>query len=619
MNFRPDIATRTILVILLAVAPAAAFQDAAKKEDEAKARAERRKGALMLTDEIIRTAQSLRLPENRLRLFVQTANIIWSVDEKRARLLIKNAQQSLNELRVAMDSNDPQYTYLSAFAAQLRQEMLYMLSQRDPELALEVMQTTRQSSAGQFPQGQGNYDAQLEMQLAHSLAAKSPAKAVELAERGLANGVSGEVVNIVNALSGTDRDAAQKLLNETLARLRTENYATNPSAASVAVNLLLGWVQHHNQPAANGEAVSEGIWSLRFNEQTALALCSAITQAVSDDAPGNRLNWNNGLDLLRQLQPALPTIEKLAPAQAAALKARFAEWQRFADMQNGPWGKVQELINTSSVSELLNAATSYPPDTQTYFMQQAAWKAYNEGNHDLARQIIQEKIADPGVRRDMEANIDRQMVDRMINEGKVAQARGLLSRMGSAAERVAFLTRLANLAIEKGDKNEAQQLLSEAQAQAGIRADSYQMLYAQLEVARAYRSLDPQSAYSIIEATIARLNELTNAAATLNGFDVQQYFRNDEFVLANGNMLNMLLQQIGGQVGGIAEKDMDRARGMAERVERLEMKAFLFLTMLPALLDGDESKAESLHVLPGRTFRLMPLNGPRRADELIAY
>src|SRR5918911_1765233 len=202
MSFKPDIAARTTLIILLVVAPAAAFQNTAKKEvtkeEAAKAREERRKMAVTLTDEILRTAQSLRLPENRMRLFMQTANMIWPVDEKRARLLFKNAQQCLSEMRAAMDSGDPQYAYLSNFAAQMRQELLYTLSQRDPELALEVLQATRQNAAGQYPAGQGSYDAHLELQLAHSLALKSPAKALELAERGLANGVSGEIVNLVN-------------------------------------------------------------------------------------------------------------------------------------------------------------------------------------------------------------------------------------------------------------------------------------------------------------------------------------------------------------------------------------------------------------------------------------
>ena len=627
MRFKSHIAFLTAVVIFLAVAPAGAFQEPAKKEkekaDDAKAREERRKQALVVTDEIIKNAQSLRLPENRLRLFIQTANAIWPVDEKRARLLVKNAQESLIELRSMIDGGiDPQSTYQNALAIQLRSELIYMLSQHDAELALEEMRATRQDGGGSLSAAQGSYDAQMEMQLAQGLAAKSPAKALELAEQGLAKGVSYDMVNLVNTLSGSDRDAAQKLLDETLARLRSENYATNPTAAYVGLNLLLGWIQHHNQP--NAEAVQEtaGVWSLRFSEQTARELCNAVLQAVADNnpnaSPGGRIPWPNGLDLMRQLQPMLPAIEKLAPAQVAPLKSRFAELQRFADMQNGPWAKVQEVVNTASVPDLLKMTGDYPPDMQNHLLQQAAWKAFNEGNVDLARQIVQEKVTDPNLRRDMQDNLDRQMTERMINEGKVAEARTFLARLTAAAERVTFLTRLATMALEKGDKNQAQQFLNEAQAQGGGRADSYPMLYAQLEVAGVYRSLDPPAAYAIIESAIDRLNELTRAAATLNGFDVEQYFRSDEFVLSNGNMLNQLLQQIGAQIGGIAEKDMDRARAMTDHVERLEMRTSVLLTMLPTLVgDGGESKAESLRALPARGRQFVTFNGPIRSGGFI--
>jgi hypothetical protein len=612
MTFKPHIASLVVVLMFIAAAPVAAFQESAKKDDEAKAREERRKRVLTVIDEIIKDAQSLRLPENRLRILVQTANAVWPIDEKRARTLIKSAQESLKELQAAIDSNDPQYAYLGGFALQLRSEMLWSLAQRDPELALDVLHATRQSNTGQPPYAQANFDAQLEMQLAQGLAAKDATKALELAERGLANGVSQEVVNVVNTLSATNRDAAQKLFDEMLVRLPSENFATNPTAAYVMLNLLQDYAQRGNSSDPQAEQQATGIRRLNFSQQAARDLCNTLLRAVLDNTASagtsGRIPWGNAFDLLQQLQPMQSTIEKLAPSQAAILQKRIAETQRFYEMQNGPSLKVQELMNTASVNDQLAAAGSLPPEWQNQLFQSAAWKAFNDGNSDLARQIIQEKIADPRVRQEMQANIDRQMTERLINEGKVAEARLFLMRLSSAAERVNFLTRLAALAMAKGDKNETQQLLNEAQAQMSNRAENYQMLYAQLEIANIYRSLDPPKGYAIIESAIDRLNELTAAAATLNGFDVQQYFRNDEFVLSNGNSLNQFIQQIGAQISGVAEKDADRARAMADRLERLEMKTWVFLTMLPAMLgDQDESKSESLHLAPRRFYRSTPL------------
>ena len=619
MSFKPSIAWLMAVVICLGVAPVAAFQSAAKKEDAAKARDERRKKALSMTDEIIKDAQALRLPENRLRLLVQTASAVWAADEKRARLLIKSAQESLKELQVAIDNKDPQYLQLDSFVSQMRSEMLNTLAQHDPELALEMLRATRQSNGGQLPAGQDGLETQIEIQLAHRLADKDTAKALELGERVLANGVSYDVFNLANTLNVHNREAGQKLFNDMLARLQTENYTTNRAALYVALNLLQVWAQPRT-PAETGEQESGAAAQLRLSDQAARDICGKILGAVLDNSASagasGRIAMGGTLDVLRQLQPLMPTIEKLVPRQAAPLQARMAEMQRFTEMQNGPWSKVQEMINSGSVGDLLAAAGNWPPEMQNQFFQAAAWKAHNEGNSELARQIMEEKITDPRLRQEMQTNFDRQTAERMINEGKLAEARALVPRLPTAADRISYLIRLATAVLEKGDKNDAEQLLSEAMAQTGNRAENYPMLYAQLAIANAYRGLDPAKGPPIIESAIDRLNELTSAAATLNGFDVQ-YFRNDEFVLSNGNPLSQLLQQIGAQLGGLAEKDADRALALAEQVGRLEMKTWLLVTMLPPMLsEPDEASIESLHVSPRRTLQVIPFS-PRASGVII--
>jgi hypothetical protein len=609
MTAKPQIAILMLIVMLIAVAPVAAFQEAAKKDDATGARAERRAKALALIDEIIKDTQSLRLPENRLRILMQTANAVWPVDEKRARLLIKTALETLKQLQAAADNNDSPYSQPGQFAAQIRSELLSMLAERDPELALEVLHATRQGRDGQASVAQNISDTQMELQLAQALVTKDAPKALALAEQGLASGVTQGVVNVVTTLSDSNREAAQKLFDEMLARLHSENYATNPTAAYIALNLLREWMERRNQANPPSAEVT-GIARLKFDEAAARDLCSTFLRALLDNSSGastsGRVPWGNTFDLLRQLQPMLPAIEKLVPSQAPTLQARAAEMQRIAEMQNGPWAKVQEMVNTAPVADLLTAAANLPPEVQNSIIQSAAWKAFNEGNSDVAQQIIQEKIADPRSRQEMQANLDRQLADRLMNEGKVAEARARLMRLPLAAERADYLKRLAWRMMEKEDKNEARQLLDEAQAQVSDRAENYQTLYVQLEIADLYRILDPPRGYMMIETAIDRLNELTTAAATLNGFDVSQYFRSDEFVLMNGNSLNQLLQQIGAQVSGVAEKDADRARAMADRVERSEMRIWLRFTIFSAMLGDNQSKRESIHLAPPSLYRPVP-------------
>src|SRR5262249_16027140 len=149
------------------------------------------------------------------------------------------------ELQAAIDSGDESSAYLRGLATQLRTEMLWMLGARDPELALDMLHATRSSGAGQPTKAEAAFESQLELKMAQSLAAKDPARAVELAVQALAKGVSPAVVNLISTLSDTNREAAQKLFDEMLARLRSENYTMNPSASYIALNLLREWMQRH--------------------------------------------------------------------------------------------------------------------------------------------------------------------------------------------------------------------------------------------------------------------------------------------------------------------------------------------------------------------------------------
>src|SRR3954471_4063177 len=58
---------------------------------------------LALLDNIITSAQTLKLPENRALVFSSAADLIWARDEKRARALFKEALNNLNALGVRFD------------------------------------------------------------------------------------------------------------------------------------------------------------------------------------------------------------------------------------------------------------------------------------------------------------------------------------------------------------------------------------------------------------------------------------------------------------------------------------------------------------------------------------
>src|SRR5207302_8600613 len=170
------------IVISIVSAQSPPKETSSKSAEEKKAREEREKKALTLVDEIITETESLTLPENRARIDVALADSLWRRDEKRARLLFKQAVASLGEIAAAAAVADaPNRDYLAQVLQQLRQEILQVAAKHDAELALDFLKATRPPSPQQQrPYWQPNFEAQLEMQLAMQVAAKDPKEALSI-------------------------------------------------------------------------------------------------------------------------------------------------------------------------------------------------------------------------------------------------------------------------------------------------------------------------------------------------------------------------------------------------------------------------------------------------------
>jgi len=87
--------------------------------------------------------------------------------------------------------------------------------------------------------------------------------------------------------------------------------------------------------------------------------------------------------------------------------------------------------------------------------------------------------------------------------------------------------------------------------------------------------------------------ELSAAALVLNGFDLQQYFRNGELVISSGNSLNSIAQQSAEELGSIGRNDLDRARSMAELFRRPEMRVMALLQIAQAALTNDDQSTSA--------------------------
>jgi hypothetical protein len=463
----------TTLIVLALVTPLAQAQlgspDESTKSDKDKARAEREKKALALVEEIIKEAQSLRLPENRIRIDIALMDSLWSRDEARARSLLKDAIASLGEIAVSIDIGDRAYSNLTHLPPQLRQEILQVVANHDPKLALDFLRASQPGSSERQSYAQPDFEAQLEMRLATQLAASNPTEALSVAEDSLKHGIDYQAPNFLYTLQSKDKASAEKFLGDILNRLRTDDLKRTPASLNAAMTLLRTWIE--NNRLASGQSTSRTTINLslgNLNEQTARELSNLIINAALGSAPANIINAGTLISLnhsggfysgqaygvLQQVRPMLPDIERLSPDRIPALRAGLAEFDKFNEMQQGPWANYQQLVQTGTADDLMEASKSAPPEVTNNLIQQAAWKALNQGDATRAREIL-EKITDPQQRRDMMLNLDRQAFYQATEQQKLAEARSPTSRIFSMEERVGILCQIAAGALAKGDKQTA--------------------------------------------------------------------------------------------------------------------------------------------------------------------
>jgi hypothetical protein len=590
------------LAFVLSIAPSITAQstppqDSAKAEQAKKAQEELKKKGLALLEEVIRESRSLRLPENRIRIQLAAADLLWPVDEKRARSLFKEVISSYDEFAGLVERDDPQYENLIQLPFQLRQEILPVFARRDAKLALDFLRASRGTNSPKFMAyyGQVNVEAQLEIRLAVEVSNKDAGEALKIAEESLGLGVDQETVNFVYNLQSKNKEAADKFLRDVIGKLKAEDFAKNPAAFYAALNLVRPWLENNPSATARLEEMGPANLPLPALDRRAVQdLTNALVKAAMGGGPNRQgEGFTEGFtsmepNWLTQLQPLMPGVEKLVPAYAPALRQRMAELEKAnLVVQNNPWARYQEVINKGTAEDLLEASKNAPPEMQGNLYQQAAWKAFNQGDIEGARGIIMNKISDPGQRKEMMANIDRQMVSRASEQNKFDEARALINRLPSVEERVNYLCQIAMTAAAKGDKATALRLINEAQAMLSNKPQNYMQLQAQLQIAGACGAAEANCAAAILESVIDQLGELAAAAEVLNGFDIQQYFREGEFILGGGNNMGTVIQQVSEQVGPLAIKDFDRARSLGERFQRIEMRVKVSLHIAQAAISNE--------------------------------
>jgi hypothetical protein len=583
-----------------------------QQQQEEKLKLESKAAALL--DQVVTEAQSLKLPENRVRIQIAAGDMLWDRSAARARGLLVDAGVILSQLTMDVDRTDRSEVQI---LNQLRQDLVLTAGRHDAELGYQLLRSTQQqtptANSGNGRRGVGpDPQSTLEQNLLATIAANDPKVAYQKASEALDKGEYPTALSRVLAqLQTKDPEAFKKLTEKTVSRLGSDNLVATRDAAMLAVNLLMPGPRVAATPAGTTAANSPGNAAQILSESayhdlldnaitaalTATSLASTYNQrgrgafVLRGAQPGSQQSppdeaqtkqINAGM-LLFTLQSVLAQVDQYIPERAQALRQKFTELG-MGNNTNANFGNQMRTATQQGTSESLAAAASTaPPQMQPRLYQQAAQKAVDEGNTDRALQIATDHLDESGRNSIMQA-VDFKRLTTTASAEKLNEIKQKLAALPSDSDRVKYLIDLST-ATQKDNPKLALRFLDDARTLVSKRATDYKDFEDQIKVADAYAALDPKRSFELIELGIGQLNELLSAAAVLNGFEIDIY-KEGELWLRGDNDLVAMVARYGQELAALSKVDFEHARMTADRFQLIEPRLNAKISIVQNILGG---------------------------------
>ena len=582
------------------------------QQQEEKLKLERKATALL--EQVVTEAQGMKLPENRVRVQITAADMLWDRSQARARGLFSDAATVLGQMALDADRTDREEVQT---LNQLRQELVLTAAHHDADLAYQMLRSTQSLSANNAGNGRRfpvDPQSNLEQNLLAAIAASDPKVAYQKANESLDKGeYPTALARVLAQLQSKDPEAFKKLSDKTLSRLGSDSLLASREATSLTMSLLMPGPRLNvstsadaNKPAANtAQVLNESAYhDLMDNAVTASLSVTSLgpgnmnrggggrgpfraaqqnpqsttAQNTSDDT---QVRQNNARMLLFGLSTLLPQIDQYLPERAPALRQKLTDLGVGSNGMMNYGNQMRTAMQQGTSDSLEAAAKVAPQQIQSRLYQQAAQKAIDEGNTDRALQIANDHLDESGRNSIMQA-VDFKRMATTASPEKLNDIKLKLAALPSDSDRVKYLIELAT-ATQKDNPKLALRFLEDARSLVSRRATNFKEFEDQLQVADAFALLDPKRSFDVLEPGIAQLNELLAAAQVLNGFEID-VFRDGELPLQGGSDLGNMVARYGQELAALAKIDFDRARVTADRFQLAEPRLMARLAIVQSAL-----------------------------------
>ncbi len=585
----------------------AQVDDKEKAEKEAAKQKELEKKTLNLLDEVIGAAWGLKLPANRSYVLATAADLLWPHDEKRARNLFWEALNSLNlpayqtlDETNAKESNNPakpartngptreplQDVNQYYATVETRREFLRQVARHDPQLALDMMRSTRQPPP---PQTTGAFraadDSDLEEEIAFAAAANDPKRTLQIAHESMAKGLTFQILNLLNQVMQKDQDTGAQLAGEIIAKLKTENFSTSTYAPYIAIQLL--------QLSRTGGAIFRASVSpnssfkrLKLDDDQKRDLVDMLTDAA--------FNLTKPQNLLQNIRFLMPEIEQYAPDRAAKLKVQLTEFNRTLPQPQRDWNDFNAMFENATPEELIKAANRVADDQRAALFYRAAAKAVARGESDRYRELITSQVESEDQRKIALDSLAYEQMYYDISQGKADDLEKLLPLIRAREQRAIAMSQLAMLLDKKDQHDEAVKLLDDARAMVKVDLANETQSNALLAVMLGYALVDPPKAFVMIEPIIDRANDDISKLLLVDKIVKSGAVKNGEIVMQQPQIpLESSMLRYSPGVVALGKADFDRTKGLADRFQRNELRIVARLLLAQALLRNNEQVAKN--------------------------
>ena len=603
-------------------------------EEVEKQKAEREKNAYRLLDQVIDDAQSLRLPENRVRIQINAADMLWEQNQGRARTLLTSAAETIAELgrqQSAAASNTNRRNQDNNFMLmgpqgqqnirtyQLRQELVLTAARHDAQLAYQLLAATRppantQPADARGPRAQVTSEESLEQTLLGRIAALDPKLAAQNADQMLDKGQFPMTLGqVIDQLYRQDSDAGEKFADKIIKKIEAANILSKTEAGSLVQLLLRGGPRpapSNSDSAAKAQPTTGSMAIL--GQAPYVDLLSTVVDAALKATPATQntprpaqpnqrrgpaglqntsqpqpptdaqVEQTNARRLLGGLQIALPYVDQYLPSKATLVRQKMSELGLSSNSQVNFAQTMNALQGEPTTDALVQAAATAPQQMQSRLYQQAANKALEDGDVDRARQIANDHLQN-NARDAVMQRIDFRDLAKKAEGARIEEIRQTVARLQTDRDKIDLLIQLAGDVQKNGNQKLALQVLEEAKQIVNHRATAYEHFEQQLAVAHAFASIDATRSFELLDPGISQINELLSAAALLSGFEINM-FRDGEMAIQGGNGLTATINRYGQELAVLAKDDFERSETLAGRFQFAEPRIMTRLAIVQGLL-----------------------------------